>query len=251
MISVTILTKNSEKYLKEVLQSLQQFPEVVIYDNGSTDCTLSIATQFSNVHIVEGFFEGFGPTHNKASNNARYDWILSIDSDEIVTTEMVKEIFNLSLQPNCVYSFPRHNYFNGKWIKGCGWYPDRQIRLYNRSITEFTHEQVHEKIISDQQNHISLNGAIQHYSYSSIGDFLSKMQAYSTLFANQYAGIKQSSLSKAILHGAFSFFKSYFIKRGFLDGYEGFLISAYNGHTAFYKYLKLLEANTNKIQKGG
>lgn len=246
MISVTILTKNSEKYLEKVLISTKLFDEVLIYDSGSTDNTLSIASQFPNVVVHKGNFLGFGPTHNHASNLAKNNWILSIDSDEVVTDELCKEILSLKLQDTTVYSFPRNNYYNEKWIRWCGWCPDRQTRLYNRTKTRFTDAQVHEEIISEGMEKVPLNSPIKHFSYSSISDFLIKMQSYSTLFAMQNRGKKRSSPIKALLHGWFAFFKSYVLKRGFLGGYEGFLISAYNGHTAFYKYLKLYEANKEK-----
>lgn len=247
-ISVTILAKNGQKYLKEVLESVKNFDEVLLYDTGSTDQTIPIARQFSNVCIVEAPFEGFGPTHNKASAAAKNDWILSLDSDEVATPEMVQEISLLNLQPRTVYSFPRNNYFNGKFIKWCGWYPDRQIRLYNKSDTCFSNAQVHEAVIADNQKHVELASPMVHYSYGGISDFLSKMQVYSELFAKQNAGKKNSSMFQAIVHGFFAFFKSYVIKRGFLGGAEGFIISAYNGHTAFYKYLKLKEANQRLVK---
>jgi glycosyltransferase involved in cell wall biosynthesis len=243
MISVTILTKNSQKYLYEVLTSVKDFEEVVLFDTGSTDNTLSIANEFPNVTIYQRNFRGFGPTHNDASGVARNDWVLSIDSDEVVTPEMFREIVGLKLDRDSVYSFPRNNYFNGKWIKWCGWYPDRQIRLYNKTKTRFTDAQVHEAIIAKDMQHIKLKSPFKHYSYEKISDFLTKMQLYSDLFAAQNKGKKTSSPWKAIQHGAFAFFKSYFLKRGFLGGYEGFVISEYNAHTAFYKYLKLYEAN--------
>lgn len=243
MISVTVLTRNSEKYLSQVLSSLQSFDEVVIYDSGSTDKTFQIAEKFPNIKVYKGTFIGFGPTHNVASNLAKNDWVLSIDSDELATPEMVQEIKNLILDDSCVYSFPRNNYFNGKWIKWCGWYPDKQIRLYNRKKTCFSNAQVHEAIVSKNLRVISLKGAIVHYSYETISDFLSKMQSYSELFAEQNRGKKSSSPIKAILHGFFAFFKSYVLKKGFLGGYEGYVISTYNAHTAYYKYLKLYEKN--------
>lgn len=242
-ISVTVLAKNSEKYLKEVLKALAPFGEVILFDTGSTDTTIDIAQQYPNVRVIRSSFTGFGPTHNIASSAAKNNWILSVDSDEIVTPELVKAITEISADPKAVYSFERHNYFNGKFIKWCGWYPDRQIRLYNRTKTKFSDNQVHEAIISDGMRHVAIKAPFIHYSYGSIADFLSKMQSYSTLFANQYRGKRDSSLFKALSHGFFAFFKSYIIKRGFLGGYEGYVISAYNGHTAYYKYLKLYEAN--------
>lgn len=182
-------------------------------------------------------------TDHFASSVAKNDWILSIDSDEIVSDKLGNEILELNLSKKCVYSFPRHNYFNEKFIKWCGWYPDRQYRLYNRRDTRFTDAQVHEAVIIDGMQVIELKNPLIHYSYTSLSDFLAKMQSYSTLFAAQNYGKVNSSPLKAIAHGWFAFFKSYIIKGGFLGGYEGFVISAYNAHTAFYKYLKLYEAN--------
>jgi glycosyltransferase involved in cell wall biosynthesis len=242
-ISVTILTKNSQHYLPAVLEALQSFDEVLICDTGSTDDTLSIALQFPNVTLHQSPFIGFGPTHNIASELARNDWIFSIDSDEVVTPALVKELQLLRLDPSCVYSFPRRNKYKGKWIKWCGWHPDRQIRLYHRKQTRFTDAQVHESIIIGSLRHVPLKEGVIHYSYANAADFLSKMQAYSDLFATQYQGKKHSSMSKAVLHGLFAFFKSYILKKGFLGGAEGFEISVYNGNTAFYKYLKLAEKN--------
>ena len=242
-ISVTVLTKNSEKYLKEVLKSLAPFGEVILYDTGSTDNTIDIAQTFPNVRVIRAEFSGFGPTHNMASAAAKNNWILSIDSDEIATPELIRAIAEENADIKTVFSFPRHNYFNGKFIKWCGWYPDRQVRLYNKTKTKFSDDQVHEAIISESMRHVALKGPIIHYSYGSIADFLSKMQSYSSLFASQYRGKRKSSFSKALLHGAFAFFKTYILKRGFLGGYEGYVISAYNAHTAYYKYLKLHEAN--------
>ncbi len=242
-VSVTVLTRNSQSKLKEVLSALSSFGEVLVYDTGSKDSTLDIARAFRNVKIAQAPFAGFGPSHNMASAAASNNWILSVDSDEVVTSELIQEIASLDLDPQSVYSFPRHNAFNGKFIRYCGWYPDRQIRLYHRINTKFSDDQVHERIISEGLRHIALDGAIVHYSYSSISDFLAKMQSYSTLFAEQYRGKRKSSILTAILHGVWAFWRSYLIKLGFLDGYEGFVISAYNGHTAYYKYIKLLEAN--------
>lgn len=250
MISVTVLTKNSQKYLREVLSSLQKFDEVIIYDNGSSDQTLEIARSFPNVSIHKGLFLGFGPTHNLASSLARNEWILSIDSDEIVTEELAEEILKLDLDKEKVYAFSRHNEYNGKFIKWCGWYPDRQVRLYNRSVTRFSEAEVHESVVTKGLQIVLLNSFLRHYSYEKTSDFLAKMQSYSDLFAKQNAGKKKSSPMTAVLHSFYAFIKSYLIKRGFMGGYEGFMISAYNAQTAFYKYIKLYEANQSiKLQK--
>src|SRR5262245_36827039 len=107
MISITILTKNSQNTLKATLESLKTFPEVLVYDTGSTDNTLLLAESFSNVKIHQGNFQGFGPTHNTASSLTTHDWILSIDSDEILSPSLIEEIHKLSLDTNCIYEIPR------------------------------------------------------------------------------------------------------------------------------------------------
>lgn len=246
MISVTILTKNVQETLAATLSSLQKFPEIIIYDSGSTDRTLDIARQYPNVKIFTGEFCGFGQTHNKASSYATHDWILSIDSDEVLPAELAEYILNTPLNPEHVYQINRRNYLNGKWIRWCGgWHPDLVIRLYQRQKTQFTNDAVHEKVILGNLQLTTLPHFLVHTPYRSMHDFLSKMQHYSSLFAEQYRGQKKSSLTKALLRGFFAFFKSYVLKRGFLGGKEGYIISLYNGHTTFYKYLKLSEANSH------
>lgn len=246
MISVTLLAKNSERHLEKVLAALHSFDEVLLFDNGSTDQTLAIARRFPNVQIKEGTFKGFGPTHNEATSLARNDWILSIDSDEVVTPSLNTEIQSLKLERGTVYTIPRQNEYRGRPIKGCGWSPDIVTRLYNRRDTYFTDAAVHEKIVDKNLLIHPLKNPLQHYSYDNLHDFLSKMQHYSDLFAKDRVGKIKSSPCKAVLHGWFAFFKSYILKKGFLDGYPGFVISRYNAHTAYYKYLKLYEYNLDR-----
>lgn len=244
MITATILTKNCQDTLGATMLSLQRFPEVLIFDSGSTDSTLKIASGFPNARIIQGVFTGFGQTHNAASSHAAHDWILSIDSDEVLTEELVEEIFRLDLNPNQVYQIDRKNYFNGKWVRWCGgWHPDPVVRLYNRTVTRFTDDAVHEKVIVGRLQLTYLSSPLLHIPYRCMDDFLSKMQIYSSLFAKQNKGKKHSSLGKAMMHSWFAFIKSYLFKKGFLGGKEGFIISIYNAHTAFYKYLKLMEIN--------
>lgn len=240
MISATVLTKNSQNTLKATLDALKKFPEVILLDSGSTDRTLEIAKEYPNIVIHASPFLGFGPMHNLATSLASNDWILSIDSDEVVSPALADEILSLPLDPNALYSIQRANYFNGRQIKWCGgWHPDIVCRLYHRKKTRFSDDLVHEKVEKKDLRVIPLKGTLTHTPYLEIKDFLDKMQHYTTLFADQNRD-KKSSLAKAILHSYAAFFKSYILKRGFLGGKEGFIISLYNGHTAFYKYLKLL-----------
>ena len=242
-ISATILLKGTPRHIEAVIQALVSLDEVLIYDNGADNQTLNTCKTFSNVRIIKGEFFGFGKTHNLASNLASNDWILSIDSDEVATPELIKEIQNLSLHDKTVYSIPRRNLYRDHWVKGCGWWPDKAFRLYNKKFTQFSSAQVHESVETKNLNVTSLKSCLNHYSYDSVSDFLKKMQSYSDLFAEEWKGKKKSSPCKAALHAGFAFFKSYILKWGIRDGYSGFLISAYNGHTAFYKYMKLYEMN--------
>ncbi len=243
-ISVTILTKNGKKHIKDVLEALREFGEVILLDNSSTDETVQIASSFANVkvHSLE-CFEGFGKAHRLMEDLACNDWILSIDSDEVLSNEAIEGIKETEANHNFIYEFAFRNYFNGKWIKTCGWYPDAHPRLYNKQKARFTDSFVHEKVVGEDMQTKRISGYITHYSYDGVEDFLRKMQNYSTLFAEQNRGKKSSSVCKALAHGCFGFFKSYILKRGFIQGYEGFIISYYNAQTAFWKYIKLYEAN--------
>lgn len=241
-ISVTILTKNSSETIQSTLDALKDFDEVVILDTGSLDTTKEICSKYLNVKIYSEDFKGFGPTHNRASALASHPWILSIDSDEIVSDELKKEIADLTLNPKTAYEIRRHNYFQNRRMKSCsGWDPDYVVRLYHKERTSFSSDMVHEKVITKGLSISRLKGVIRHTPYRQISDFLAKMQSYSSLFAEQKASIKSSSLSKAILHGYIAFIKSYIFKCGFMQGSQGFIISQYNAHATYYKYLKLAE----------
>lgn len=247
MISVTILTKDSEQKIGQALASVAWAQEVVVLDTGSVDRTLHIAAAFPNVKLYRALFSGFGDLHNQMAELATGDWIFSLDSDEQVSPELAQEIRSLTLNPQTVYAIPRKNYFNGKWIRGCGWYPDRVFRLYHRRHTQFSLDRVHERVKTEGLSLCYLKNPIHHFSYNSIADFLSKMQLYSDLFAHQNRKVKKGSLIRALLAQWMAFIRSYFFKRGFRDGAEGWMISCYNAQTAYYKYLKLGEFNRQEF----
>jgi glycosyltransferase involved in cell wall biosynthesis len=243
MISVVILTRNNEDTIKRTLSSVMSFNEIIIIDTGSCDSTIDIARSFDNTKIIKSKFTTFGSIRNKGASIASNNWILAIDSDEELSQDLAYEINKIHLDDKCVYSLPFINIYNKKHIKWCGWHPERHVRLYNKNTTSFSNDHVHEKIVTSKLKIINLQKHVYHYSYRNISDFLNKMEIYSSHFAKQYQHKKKSSFIKAILHGSFAFFKSYIIKRGILGGSEGFIISLYNANTAFYKYLKLSEAN--------
>ncbi len=243
-ITATILAKNAQKHIEEVLLSLQFVNEIVLLDNGSTDATTEIAANFPNVKIYkQDIFEGFGKAHQKMENLATNDWILSIDADEVVSQALAAEIAAETLDEHTVYKIRFDNYYQGRHIKGCGWSPDYKYRLYNRKVTGFDDREVHENIRLDGLKIKAFKNSAKHYSFDSAADFLRKIQNYSDLYAKEYAGKKSSSPSKALFHSIFTFFKSFILQKGFLDGYGGFIVSSYNAQWVFWKYIKLYEAN--------
>jgi glycosyltransferase involved in cell wall biosynthesis len=238
-----MLTHNSERRLRQVLEAIQQLNQVCIYDSGSTDGTLEIASSFSNVTLERGPFLGFGALRNGLADRARNDWILALDSDEVVSPELVEQLASMPLQEECLYSFPFRNYFQGRWIRGCGWWPDRHVRLYNRRRARFSERLVHERIEGEGLRTVQLDCPIDHYSYETVHDFTAKMHRYSDLFAREYCGKRRATVGNAVGHGIYTFIKSYLLRRGCLEGSAGFLISSYQAQTAFYKYMKLRELN--------
>ncbi|OBX02435.1 MULTISPECIES: glycosyltransferase family 2 protein [Gallibacterium] len=244
-ISITMLVKNSEKYLEKVLKALADFDEIIVLDNGSTDRTIEIAKQFPNVVIKYSPFIGFGPLKNLAAEYAKHNWILNIDSDEILPKSLIEELKQIDLtKTNFVYSLSRLNHYRGRVIKTCGWYPNYVPRLYHRQQVQFNQKLVHEALeIPKNIQVIKLKQPFLHYSFDGAADLIQKMQQYTTLFAEQQQGRKKATVFSAIGHGFSSFFKHYVLKKGFLDGQDGFVISCANAMGAYYKYVKLIEYN--------
>ena len=241
-ISVVMIAKNAEMTIKSSLESLKAFDEVILYLNNSSDNTETIAKKYANVKVIHGDFLGFGPTKNKAASYAKNEWIFSLDSDEILSIEIIKNLQELKLDKNRVYSILRSNYYQTTQIKHC-WGDDILIRLYNKEETSFINQNVHEYIIEKNMRRESIDGVVRHYPYSTISDFITKLDRYSTLFANDNVGKKKSSPIKAFFNGLFSFIKTYLFKQGFRDGYAGLVIAFSHMATNFYKYIKLYEMN--------
>lgn len=247
-ISVVIIASNAEVKLKECLDSLKDFKEVIIYENNSTDNTINIAKSYNNVNLTSGKFLGFGKTKNLATNLSSNDWILSLDSDEVLDTLFVSSLKTLSLNINTLYKIYRVNFYKTSQVKHC-WGDETIVRLYNRNKTSFTDKDVHEHIIEHGFKITALDGVVKHYPYNNITDFITKLDRYSTLFAKDNVGKKNSSPSKAFFNGSYSFVKTYIFKRGFLDGYIGLLIAFSHMVTNFYKYMKLYEMNKELKRK--
>lgn len=242
-ISVVVLTKNNENTIEKTLKSLTQFDDVVVYDNGSIDKTLEIVNRFHNVNLVQGEFKGFGWTKNHAASFAKNDWILIIDSDEVVDTQLLEVLKTKTLDEKTVYKLNFKAFYKDIQVKFCGWNNQKIKRLYNKTQTGYNSNDVHEDIMTEGFKIELLEGNVEHYSYHTISQFVQKADYYSTLFAKNNVGKKSSSPTKAFFNGMYSFFRTYILKRGFLDGYVGLVIAFSHMVTNFYKYIKLYEAN--------
>lgn len=250
-VSAVMIVKNGARTIRRTLESLKELDDVVVYDNGSVDETLSIAREYPNVHLIEGTFDGFGTTKNRAASFAKYDWLLIIDSDEVVDEELLHALKTKTLDPKSIYIVNFLAYYKEIQIKHCGWNNQKIRRLYNKTVTRFNDNAVHENIIDEGMKKEAIEGNMKHYSYMSISDFIVKLDRYSTLFANDNVGKKSSSPAKAFFNGLYSFFRTYILKRGFLDGYAGLIISFSHMATNFYKYIKLYEMNLEQKSKCG
>jgi glycosyltransferase involved in cell wall biosynthesis len=244
MISVVMIVRDGAATLDKALRSLTRFDDVVVYDNGSTDGSQEIAKRFANVGLINGYFDGFGPTKNRAATLAKHDWVLVLDSDEALEPKLVDALLSSPLDDNVVYLLNFKAFYRDQQVKYCGWNNQKIRRLYNRRATGFSPAHVHENIqVEGLIVQEFVGGSVLHFSYLSLSDFIVKADRYSTLYAESNKGKKSSSPTKAVLSGVYSFFRTYVMKRGFLDGHVGLLIAFSHMATNFYKYMKLYEAN--------
>lgn len=239
-LSVAIIAKNEEKRLPECLKSVSFADDIVVVDSGSTDRTVEIAKEFGCRVFIEDW-KGYGPQKNSAIEKCKYDWIFLLDADERVSSELKELITIVMEKPDAdAYSVKRKNYLHGKWLKHSGYWPDRQIRLVNKTKGLFQ-SVIHEKWITNGLVQ-HLNAHIEHYSFSNLSDMLRTLNEYSTVIARELftSGRRANSLSP-IYHGIGMFFKTYVLKRGFLDGMDGLVTALTKAGGSFFKYAKLLE----------
>lgn len=240
-LSVAIITKNAGKKLRMCLDSLTFADEIVIVDCGSTDHTERIAKEFGARWFVEPW-KGFGPQKNSALAKCSHEWVLSIDADERVpagTARMIAEILSRDTQADA-YAFRRKNFFHGRWIKAGDWWPDEVTRLMRKSTGRYE-RLIHENWVTDSRIE-RLPNEIEHYSFDSYSDMFRVMDTYSTLTAEQlHAEGKKAGPADAILRFGWMFFRNYFLKTGFLAGFDGFMIALTKAMGSFLKYAKLYE----------
>lgn len=230
-LSVVIISKNEENFIEDAVKSASFANEVLILDSGSTDRTCNIAKKLgAKVEYQEWL--GFGKQKQKAVELASNDWVFVLDSDERFTSDLQKEILKLLSNPEKKgYFVPRLNNFWGKDIKSCGLYPDYSLRLFNRNSGRFNDREVHESVIIEDEAGY-LKNHMKHLAYDNIEQFINKQNKYSSLSQ------KKKNIFKAMINPYWTFFKLFIIKKGFLDGWDGFIISKLYAQYTFWKYIK-------------
>jgi len=247
-VSATLIAFNEQANIEGALASLSWADEIIVLDCGSTDGTLEICRRYTD-RIFHRDWTGFVDQKNSAVEKASHDWIFSLDADERVSPELCREIQLLRSgdlsRPG--YRIPRVAFFMGRWIRHGDWYPDCQLRFFDRRRGRWQGGRVHESVKVDEEPG-RLNGEIQHYTYRSLADYLKRLETYSSLAAADYHQKgRVSTPLKLIGNPMMTFAKAYLLKGGCLDGVPGLMVAAMGAISVFFKYAKLYELQHRQL----
>ncbi|MGQ9620440.1 MAG: glycosyltransferase family 2 protein [Bacteroidales bacterium] len=251
-ISAVIIAYNEEDYIGTCLKSIGGVAdEIIVVDSFSTDSTIEICKRF-NVRIVQHNFEGYAEQKNYAMSIATYPYILSLDADEALSEELKKSI--LKVKENFEsdgYYFNRLNNYCGKWMRHSRLYPDRHLRLFDRTKGKWVGPNPHDSFKPDKGCRLKwLRGDLYHWNYKSFEEHLDKINKFSTIAAEEYfRANKKANFFTGILHMSWNFFRSYFLNLGFLDGYLGYVSCSITAYGSFLKYAKLRRLRAIKMQQ--
>jgi glycosyltransferase involved in cell wall biosynthesis len=243
-ISAVIITRNESANIEDALRSVSSWvDEIVVVDSGSTDDTLEICKQYTS-RILCREWSGFVDQKNFASDRASNDWIFSLDADERPSPELIEEIQSVRSggfdRPG--YRIPRIAFFMGRWLRHGDWYPDFQLRLFDRRRGRWQGGRVHESFRLQGCDPGILKGPLHHYTYRSLSDYLKRLESYTTLAAADYRDRgNRSSAAKLMLDPFATFWKAYLLKRGLLDGVPGLMAAVMGAVSVYFKYAKLYE----------
>jgi glycosyltransferase involved in cell wall biosynthesis len=241
-LSAVVITRNEETNIARCLKSLDFCDEIVIVDAQSSDRTREIAAAYTDRIIVRPW-SGYTAQRNYAASLAKNDWILSIDADEEVSPELKRELTTLTSErpPHTAFFISRRNIHLGRWIRHGGWYPNRLVRLFQRSAGSWVGEELHEKW-ETSGSYGKLDGDLIHYSFTNLADQVARNNQYSTLGAIRLQKLgKRFSFFKLGTKTFSKFVETYIVKLGFLDGYPGLIISVSAAYSVFLKWAKLWE----------
>lgn len=250
-LSVAIITKNEAENLPNCLKTVSFAKQIVVVDSGSTDDTIKIASDFGCDVFVEPW-RGFGHQKQFAINQCRNLWVLILDADERIPEGTAYAIKNIILNPSITatgFSFPRKNFFQGKWIRHAGWWPDRVTRLFRKDKGRVTPVKVHESVDVDGLVE-PLTDHIEHYTEGRLSQILTKIDQYSALGADEaFREGKTASIWSAAFRAKLAFLHNYVLRLGFLDGARGFTLAVTDAVNKFFKYAKLAELNRQVKKK--
>ncbi|MGM9820334.1 MAG: glycosyltransferase family 2 protein [Candidatus Onthomorpha sp.] len=251
LLSAVIITCNEQDNIARCLRALQSVADdIVVVDSLSQDDTCKIASSFDKVRVFSQKWLGYAEQKNYANTLAKYDTILSIDADEVLSKELAKSIKQLKEKednPLQTYELARLTNYCGHWIKHCGWYPDKKIRIFNRTTAQWQGEFVHETLSLPENAEVTLlKGDLLHYSYKNTSSHVQQLDKFTTLTAMQARKDgKTTGIAGIICRPIWKFLRDYFFKCGFLDGYAGFQVCKLSATATFLKYAKLKELNEN------
>ncbi|GBD90267.1 glycosyl transferase family 2 [bacterium BMS3Abin04] len=244
-ISSIIIAKNEAENISRCIESqINCIDEIIVLiDKDSNDKTTEIVKSFPKVkwEIIE--WMGYGKTKQYGVDKSENEWILWIDADEAITPELATELnnFKCSTPSFNAYKIARKAYFLGKWIKHSGWYPGYVARLFNKKFARFSLSEVHEHLLVDGTLG-KLNNDLEHYTDPNIFHYYEKFNRYTSLAASELeAKGKSAKLNDLLIRPFFIFIKMYILKRGFLDGIQGFILAVFSANYVFTKYSKLWE----------
>jgi glycosyltransferase involved in cell wall biosynthesis len=247
-LSVAIIAGNEEKKIGECLESVKWADEIIVVDSESTDRTVEIAKRYTDKVFIRKW-EGYAPQKQFAIDQATCDWILSLDADERVSPELKDEILKILESETEFDGFyiPRRNFFLGKWIKSCGWYPNYQLRLFKKGKAKVTQRKVHEKFILDGKVGY-LRGDIIHFTHMTLKETFAKINEYSSLRAEEKSKRKKVKGIDLILYPLSAFLSHYILKGGFRDGVYGLMVSLNHAMTNLQTYMKIWELQNVKSE---
>lgn len=237
-LTAIIITRNEAANIGACLDSVSFADERIVVDSHSEDATAQIAAD-KGARVVLRAFDGFGVQKNHALSLAQGDWVLALDADERVTPELAAAI-KAAIAGDAAdgYEVSRLSSFCGRQMRHSGWFPDRVLRLIRRGKGRFTDDIVHERVVCDGAV-ARLDGLLLHEPVLRLEDALSRMDRYSTAGAAMIAARgKRVSFMSGICHGLWTFFRTYILRAGFLDGREGFLLAVANAEGTYYRYMK-------------
>lgn len=246
-LSAVVTTKNEEKKLAMCLGSLFFADEIVLVDSGSTDRTLEIAESFGCRVFVEPW-RGGGPQKQSAIEKCSHDWVLILDADEVFLPEgvgVVRKIVESAGPSAAGYTLLRRSYIGDRWVRHSDWWPDRTLRLFDRRKGRMEGIN-HSRVVVDGKAE-DLEAVIDHFSFDDYTHMLSKANRFSSWTSDElFKKGRRAGPFAAVSHSAWMFFKIYILKKGFLDGFDGLVVTVYSAICSFFKYAKLHEMSRNK-----